>query len=515
MITGIDIVLNQAGPGDPLPLGDDDTEQLFPPFPITLCGQTFTSLFVNSNGSVTFGAGDTDFSETPAEMLSGPPRVAGVWDDLAPNQGGVVTFFEGPDFFTVSFQDVPEFFATTTNSFDITFYPAAEGDDANKPGNRFEVSFGGVAATDGITGLSCGGAITSGLEAETDFAEESQPVNTSWRPAVYEQFTGAADSFDLAGQRIEFTETLPFFDDFESNDTFLLASQIDSLPFATGLEFAAITAGDVDWYRFDIEESGTIVAEVTSGTLDSILGLFRLNGDELELVAFNDDSNGTLLSRIEFEADGETPKYFLAVSTFGDATFTGAAADAGRYGLSIQVLDGVPVVLGDDASLEVPLSFGFPFQGATYSSVFVNSNGNLTFGSGDTDFSESVSELLADQPRIAALWDDLSPNQGGQVLVKNTATEFSVAFDAVPEFFATTGNSFKITLTPDGGVSVVYGSIAATDGIAGVSPGGGASDPGSTDLSEGGLSVFGVTYEQFGFANPNDLGDSTLTYDLD
>ena len=50
--------------------------------------------------------------------------------------------------------------------------------------------------------------------------------------------------------------------------------------------------------------------------------------------------------------------------------------------------------LGDDSSQEVALGFTFPFQGQNYTSVFVNSNGNLTFGSGDTDFSESVSDLL-------------------------------------------------------------------------------------------------------------------------
>ena len=37
----------------------------------------------------------------------------------------------------------------------------------------------------------------------------------------------------------------------------------------------------------------------------------------------------------------------------------------------------------------------FPFQGTKWSSVFVNGNGNLTFGAADPDFSESVPELLA------------------------------------------------------------------------------------------------------------------------
>ena len=40
-------------------------------------------------------------------------------------------------------------------------------------------------------------------------------------------------------------------------------------------------------------------------------------------------------------------------------------------------------------------TFAFPFQGTNWSSVFVNGNGNLTFGAANADFSETVAELLA------------------------------------------------------------------------------------------------------------------------
>jgi len=155
---------------------------------------------------------------------------------------------------------------------------------------------------------------------------------------------------------------------------------------------------------------------------------------------------------------------------------------------------------------------GFPFQGATYDSVWVNSNGNLTFGSGDPDFSESVAELLSDQPRIAPLWDDLSPNQGGQVSVEFGAGSATVIFDNVPQFIQGDNNTFLATMRDDGTYTIEYGNIDATDGLAGTTEGGGAADPGETDLSAGGpFNKAGTTYEQF--TGDNDLTGLTLEFD--
>ena len=51
----INVIFNRF-PEGPLALGDDGTAELFPPFSFKLCGQTYSSVHVNANGNVTFGA---------------------------------------------------------------------------------------------------------------------------------------------------------------------------------------------------------------------------------------------------------------------------------------------------------------------------------------------------------------------------------------------------------------------------------------------------------------------------
>ena len=176
-----------------------------------------------------------------------------------------------------------------------------------------------------------------------------------------------------------------------------------------------------------------------------------------------------------------------------------------------------PLALGDDDFAEVGLPFAFPFCSDEYNSVFVGSNGFVTFGVGDTQFDESVAGLLDQPPRIAPLWVDLSPNIGGVVTTEVAAGNFVVTWAGVPEFGTGNSNTFALTLRPDGTFSFDYVALDATSGLAGVSPGLGALtvDPGEIDLSVAAQPISGVAGEAVYelFAGDNDLSGQSLEWD--
>ncbi|MCG8607809.1 hypothetical protein MJD09_22845, partial [bacterium] len=194
-----------------------------------------------------------------------------------------------------------------------------------------------------------------------------------------------------------------------------------------------------------------------------------------------------------------------------------AITAAGSFTADI-IFNGDPsvVLLGDDDFEERPLPFDFPFCGTDYGSVFVGSNGFLTFGGPPTgtfaDFVESVPGLLGGPPRIAGLWHDLSPNAGGVVTAEVDGPNFKITYSSVPEFPATGANTFSITLRPDGSFNIDYGTMSATDGLTGRSPGLGnfTIDPGEIDVSTATQPITGLeneaVYEIF-TASDNDLSD--------
>ncbi len=336
VVDDIDIIFNRFTPGAPLFLGDDGAVELALPFGFRMCGTTHNAIIVNANGTVTFGAPNPDFSESAAEFLAGPPQIAGLWDDLNPAAGGTVTFEETNNTFTVKFIGVPErtgpVTGTGSNTFSITLTRS-----------QILVSYGAMTALDGLAGVSCGGAITSGFETPEDLSARAGPiVNLQMQPAVYERFvaptpTSPGSPNDLSNLTLRYTPTTDYFDHFEPNDS-LDRSRNVSLPFNTipVVRFTELsTPDDVDFFRFKAEAGQDIVAEILTSQIDTVLGLcHRASGT---LLAVDDDSGLGPLSRIRFRipVDGE---YAIAVSSFPDFEFDGGGfGGTGRHAHSTLV----------------------------------------------------------------------------------------------------------------------------------------------------------------------------------
>jgi len=142
------------------------------------------------------------------------------------------------------------------------------------------------------------------------------------------------------------------------------------------------------------------------------------------------------------------------------------------------------IPLGNVGGLPVALPFSFPFNGALYDTAWVDADGFVTFGGEDNSTSLDPSSLLNGLPRITGVWSDLTPGDGGTVSARIVDGNFVVRWDNVLEYlFALGPNTFSITLRPDGTHAITTETLNSVFALVGRSPGGGAPDPGPTDLS--------------------------------
>src|SRR6478752_1269924 len=124
---------------------------------------------------------------------------------------------------------------------------------------------------------------------------------------------------------------------------------------------------------------------------------------DLGNISHLDESDGVIARRNPFNLNlktlrflpvGNTQKYSYELAA---DTYDASAAQAGT----------LLTALGDDDSREVTIPFAFPFFGVEWRSVYINSDGNLSFGAGDTAITDrSLGRFLAGPPRIAALFRD-------------------------------------------------------------------------------------------------------------
>jgi hypothetical protein len=137
----------------------------------------------------------------------------------------------------------------------------------------------------------------------------------------------------------------------------------------------------------------------------------------------------------------------------------------------LQQDQGVRVVFSDDDSIYRQVPFTFRFYGRPYQTIFINSNGNVTFGMPDRSGYWSESAFLGGPPRIAPLWGDLNPAGGDGMFIKSSPDQLTITWKKIPEYGAKNGNTFQLVLSPDGVIRFHYDGMAATEGISGISSG--------------------------------------------
>jgi Hint domain/Nidogen-like/RTX calcium-binding nonapeptide repeat (4 copies) len=170
----------------------------------------------------------------------------------------------------------------------------------------------------------------------------------------------------------------------------------------------------------------------------------------------------------------------------------------------------------DDGSVQVNVGSvfgvdGIDFFGTTYSSLYINSNGNISFGSANTDY--QTSNLGAETvPTIAPFWGDVNLNSGGEIYwdLDPSAGTITITWDGVAPYTGSGANSFQVVLTSTGSgdfnVEFIYEDIQWTTGYSQVAHAG-ITDGGANDIilpgSGNAATMAGYETYDFGTADPN------------
>ncbi len=135
--------------------------------------------------------------------------------------------------------------------------------------------------------------------------------------------------------------------------------------------------------------------------------------------------------------------------------------DVETVAFTFDTIFGTNVGAGDDTNHEIYFvsGFSFPFFGTTWTSIWVRSNGNVTFGAkGNPDFFDP-DDFILKLPMIAAFFVDLDPSKGGSVHTKEEPTKFTVTWNAVPEFGVNNTNTLQLVLNNDGSFQISYNGL--------------------------------------------------------
>lgn len=139
----------------------------------------------------------------------------------------------------------------------------------------------------------------------------------------------------------------------------------------------------------------------------------------------------------------------------------------------------------DDGHREMRLTGpAFPFYGTFYQSIFVGTNGYITFTGGDVGGRSSATNLATELPRIAALWSDLDVTNRGGIYYNRIAGRHIVTWDAAQEFPSGGANTFQVSLYDDGRIAFFYKKVKARSSLVGLSPGNSEAEALPLDLSQ-------------------------------
>ncbi|MCC7430630.1 hypothetical protein IT568_07300 [bacterium] len=121
----------------------------------------------------------------------------------------------------------------------------------------------------------------------------------------------------------------------------------------------------------------------------------------------------------------------------------------------------------DEGYTTAPIGFNFSYYGNTYNTVYIGSNGFLTFGTftGDTYTNASFPNSALPNDLIGGFWDDLDGSTGsGTVHYQNIGSDFIVQYTSWNTYGSTTApKTFQIILNSSGTIKIQYNTMTGTN----------------------------------------------------
>jgi hypothetical protein len=439
--------------------------------PISVAGNAQTQIWINSNGSVSFGAGDPSGDPTDAAMLAGPERLALNWRDLDPTAGGEVWVFEEAGVVTVEYQGVPKYGAAE---------PAAvlSGYVRFQPSGDVEMEIFGGCVGEAIVGYSSG-QMTSG-DDPTDLTARV-PVSMAGASAAYEHF-GQAAVQDLSGAVIHLTT--PAGGGAYSLDITGIEPAITELfpPRGPNIGLASLI----------LKGRGLRLGTQVLFNQTPALIVDHLSNEELLLRT----PPGTMgLADLTIQVPGETPITLVDAYLYEPLQTTNIA---------------IPFAQGQSVELPFLHGYVFPFHSRWYSSIWLNANGTLTFGSADATPNPTVSAFESGPPRIALAWSNWQWGPTSSLAMSMTPYFLRIGFVNVSSASSSTPVTLTINLSHHGEVFYTFTDPLPVGDVClvGQTPGGAISPVnGALDINGGALvtAPFASSYEIFDAFNLFDL----------
>lgn len=441
-------------------------------------GAGFSSAFVGTNGVIAFGSGVTTFTNTNLTTSPTQAVIAPFWDDLHLTSGGpgagvyYQTLGSGPTLRTVVQWHNVRFFGGGTTGDNLTFQAVLFA-DGTAQFNYLDIASGTAAGNNG--GSATVGNKNTGTQGPDRlllaFNDGPNAFVGSGQSTVINVPNPTPDLYAVsltAGQKVDISATNPNDGTGAGLDLALLDSGGGTL--ATGAGGSANLGKAIS--GFTPATTGTYYVRMSGAS--SVPYNVVVTRD----AGFDKEDNNSFATAQDISATRGALGSIAVGGAYESAILTPAFEDISATGTVISALTGQ-----DDAAASVPIGFNFSFFGANQSSVFVSTNGIMTFGTGFTTFGNTDMTTTPAQAAIAPFWDDLHAAGGAadsniffQTSGSGPNEHLTVQWNKVRFFSGGTAGdtlTFQAQLYADGRIEFNY--LDLVSGSAAGNNGGGAS----------------------------------------